>query len=98
MFLKNSNGMDVKLERDESGRNALEYNVIGGVLDFYFFSGPGPKEVARQYAEVVGTPAMVPYWSLGVSDGLVGAGVSLANRISSTSASTGIETGSRWQR
>lgn len=62
VFLLNSNGMDVKLTN-----GSLEYNVIGGVLDFYFLAGStsDPAAVARQYAQVVGTPAEVPYWSLG---------------------------------
>lgn len=36
-------------------------------MDFYFLAGSetDPTEVARQYAEVVGLPAEVPYWSLG---------------------------------
>lgn len=63
VFLLNSNGMDIKLT---SG--ALEYNVIGGVLDFYFLAGSetDPTQVAKQYAEIVGTPAEVPYWSFGL--------------------------------
>lgn len=62
VFLLNSNGMDIKLSKD-----ALEYNVIGGVLDFYFLAGSerDPTELARQYAEVAGLPAEVPYWSFG---------------------------------
>lgn len=67
VFLLNSNGMDIKIVEDgESG--SLEYNTIGGVLDFYFLAGSetDPTEVARQYAEVVGTPAEVPYWSFGL--------------------------------
>ena len=59
--------MDIKLMR-EGSVNTLEYNVIGGVLDFYFLAGSetDPAEVARQYAQVVGTPAEVPYWSFGL--------------------------------
>jgi alpha-glucosidase len=66
VFLLNSNGMDVKID-DVPGGTTLEYNVIGGVLDFYFLAGSesDPVEVARQYAEVVGKPAEVPYWSFG---------------------------------
>ncbi|KAF8888302.1 glycoside hydrolase family 31 protein [Infundibulicybe gibba] len=66
VFLLNSNGMDIKLTEAATG-TSLEYNVIGGVLDFYFLAGSttDPTEVARQYAEIVGTPAEVPYWSLG---------------------------------
>lgn len=65
VFLLNANGMDIKLTNN--GEAALEYNVIGGVLDFYFLAGSttDPTEVARQYAEIVGTPAEVPYWSFG---------------------------------
>ncbi|KAG5336840.1 hypothetical protein C0989_011815 [Termitomyces sp. Mn162] len=65
VFLLNSNGMDIKLTNTKG--TSLEYNVIGGVLDFYFLAGSAtdPTEVARQYAEIVGTPAEVPYWSFG---------------------------------
>ena len=65
VFLLNSNGMDVKI--NDTAGTSLEYNVIGGVLDFYFLAGSttDPTEVARQYAEIVGAPAEVPYWSFG---------------------------------
>ena len=43
----------------------LEYNTIGGVLDFYFVPGPSPQNVAQQYSEVVGKSAMMPYWGFG---------------------------------
>ena len=70
VFLLSSNGMDVKIRNNETetGATTLEYNVIGGVLDFYFLAGSttDPAEVARQYAQVVGTPAEVPYWSFGL--------------------------------
>ncbi|KAL1727755.1 glycoside hydrolase family 31 protein [Schizophyllum commune] len=67
VLLLNSNGMDIKLNNTD-GATSLEYNVVGGVLDFYFFAGSedDPTAVARQYAEVVGTPAEMPYWSFGL--------------------------------
>ena len=37
----------------------------GGVLDLYIFAGPTPELVVMQYLEVVGKPALVPFWSLG---------------------------------
>ncbi|OAA65035.1 alpha-glucosidase [Cordyceps fumosorosea ARSEF 2679] len=66
LFL-NSNGMDIMIDQDtaNSGRQYLEYNTLGGVLDFYFFAGPSPVEVSRQYGALAGTPAMQPYWGLG---------------------------------
>jgi alpha-glucosidase len=65
VLLLSSGGMDVKLRRQDK-KNSLEYNVIGGVLDLYFLAGPDPIDVSRQYAALIGTPAMIPYWSLGV--------------------------------
>ena len=63
VFLLNSNGMEVKIN-DTDGQY-LEYNILGGVLDFYFLAGPSPVKVAQQYAEVVGHSAMMPYWGFG---------------------------------
>lgn len=67
VLLMTSNGMDIKLDEDDEGRNYLEYRSTGGVLDLYFLAGPTPVEVSKQYAALIGTPAMIPYWSLGVS-------------------------------
>ncbi|KAL4994315.1 Alpha/beta-glucosidase agdC [Aspergillus recurvatus] len=65
VFLLNSNGMDIKIDRGLDNVHFLEYNILGGVLDFYFFAGPSPKDVSMQYAQVAGLPAMVPYWGFG---------------------------------
>jgi len=65
VFFLNSNGMDVIVDKTAGDEQYLEYNTLGGVLDFYFVAGPSPVEVAQQYASVVGLPAMMPYWSLG---------------------------------
>ncbi|KAG9092364.1 hypothetical protein FRC07_011682, partial [Ceratobasidium sp. 392] len=65
VLILNSNGMDVKLRP-----GSIKYNVIGGIMDFYFIGGndgkSGPADVARGYAKVAGLPASVPYWSLGL--------------------------------
>nr|OQO17493.1 hypothetical protein B0A51_15084 [Rachicladosporium sp. CCFEE 5018] len=60
VFLLNSNGMDIYIDNGH-----LEYNLIGGVIDLYFIAGPGPKDVAQQYAEITQLPQMTPYWGLG---------------------------------
>ncbi|KAJ3087680.1 alpha-glucosidase maltase [Quaeritorhiza haematococci] len=60
VFLLNSTGMDVFLNP-----GAITYKIMGGILDFYVVTGPHPYDVCRQYAEIVGRPAMMPYWTLG---------------------------------
>lgn len=64
VFLLNSNGMDVKIDSVD-GTQYLEYNTIGGIVDLYFMAGPTPVDVSKQYAEVAGLPAFIPYWTLG---------------------------------
>lgn len=56
--------MDIKIDQDSKGQ-FLEYNTLGGVLDFYFLAGSSPKDVAKQYSETVGKAVMMPYWGLG---------------------------------
>ncbi|KAL9944111.1 hypothetical protein D7B24_004845 [Verticillium nonalfalfae] len=64
VFLLNSNGMDVMVNKDDAGQY-LEYNTLGGVLDFWFLSGPSPVDVVKQYSDIVGLPSLQPYWGLG---------------------------------
>ncbi|KAG9298864.1 hypothetical protein G9A89_015885 [Geosiphon pyriformis] len=60
VFLLNSNGMDVCYENGK-----LTYKIIGGIIDFYILLGPKPQAVVEQYAQMIGYPYFIPYWSLG---------------------------------
>lgn len=66
VFFLNSNGMDILINNTKETGQYLEYNTLGGVLDFWFFAGPSPIDVVQQYAEVAGLPAFQPYWGLGL--------------------------------
>uniref|UniRef100_A0A2K5DJD8 Maltase-glucoamylase 2 (putative) n=1 Tax=Aotus nancymaae TaxID=37293 RepID=A0A2K5DJD8_AOTNA len=61
VLLLNSNAMDVTLQPTP----ALTYRTTGGILDFYIVLGPTPELVTQQYTELIGRPAMIPYWALG---------------------------------
>ncbi|GAD99202.1 alpha-glucosidase, putative [Paecilomyces variotii No. 5] len=65
VFLLNSNGMDIKINKTDDGAQYLEYNTLGGIFDFYFLAGPTPKDVSAQYSGIVGLPAMQSYWTFG---------------------------------
>lgn len=60
VFLLNSNGMDITLEKDR-----LVYQTIGGILDFHIVAGPAPADVVNQYTQLIGRPKLQPYWSYG---------------------------------
>lgn len=47
------------------GEESLTWRALSGVIDLYFFNGPTPKDVIRQYVKEVGLPALQPYWALG---------------------------------
>lgn len=61
VFLLNSNAMDVDIQP----MPAVTFRTIGGILDFYVFTGPSTTSVVQQYTEVIGRPQMPPYWALG---------------------------------
>jgi len=61
VFLFNSNAMDVIIQP----KPAITFRTVGGILDIFFFTGPTPNDVIRQFTELVGRPIMPPYWSLG---------------------------------
>ena len=65
VFILNSNAQDYKIDEFEYDQSKITYRTIGGILDLFFFAGPRPEDVIRQYQLVIGNPFMPPYWSLG---------------------------------
>ncbi|OJA15520.1 hypothetical protein AZE42_11697 [Rhizopogon vesiculosus] len=57
---------DIFLQTPPNSKVSLiEYRMIGGILDFYFFSGPTDAEVIAQYGSVIGYPMWQPAWGFG---------------------------------
>jgi len=46
-------------------RNQYSFGAEGGKLDYYFFSGPDPKQVIRDFTALVGRPQLPPLFALG---------------------------------
>ncbi|CAL8092206.1 unnamed protein product [Calicophoron daubneyi] len=61
IFLLNSNCQEVYM----TPMPAVVYRTIGGILDFFIFTGPTPADVIAQYYNLIGHPPVPPYWSLG---------------------------------
>ncbi|XP_077528166.1 lysosomal alpha-glucosidase-like [Haemaphysalis longicornis] len=45
---------------------ALTFRSLGSQVDVFVFGGPSPADVVRQYLDIVGRPAMPPFWALGL--------------------------------
>ncbi|KAG9219873.1 hypothetical protein CCMSSC00406_0009620 [Pleurotus cornucopiae] len=66
VFLLSAAGADILLLTPPgSAMSLVEYRMIGGVLDFYFFSSPTPQDVIEQYRVLVGLPTWQPIWGFG---------------------------------
>ncbi|KII83953.1 glycoside hydrolase family 31 protein [Plicaturopsis crispa FD-325 SS-3] len=66
VFLLSSSGADVLLRTPPSSNVSLvQYRMLGGILDFYLFSGPSPKSVVEQYGALIGLPTWQPAWGFG---------------------------------
>jgi alpha-glucosidase (family GH31 glycosyl hydrolase) len=66
VFLNSAAGADILLlSPPGTGKSLIEYRLLGGTLDLYFFSGPSPQEVVEQYSQVVGQPTWMPLWAFG---------------------------------
>lgn len=46
-------------------RDEYSFGSEGGPLDYYFFYGPTPKDVEKDYAWLTGTMPLPPKWTLG---------------------------------
>ncbi|XP_071095912.1 lysosomal alpha-glucosidase-like [Haliotis cracherodii] len=63
IFLINSNAL--RIDVIPTSPVTIRYRALGGILDFYVFTGPTPDDVIDQYWTLIGQPPLPPYWSLG---------------------------------
>ncbi len=48
-----------------TGQEAVVYAADGGEVNYYFFAGPGLKQVLGRYTELTGRMPLPPLWALG---------------------------------
>ncbi|KAI9567845.1 glycoside hydrolase family 31 protein [Boletus coccyginus] len=66
VLLLSSAGSDIFLQTPPNSQVSLiEYRMVGGILDFYFFSGPTDVEVIAQHGAMIGYPMWQPTWGFG---------------------------------
>ncbi|KAJ6259226.1 hypothetical protein Dda_6124 [Drechslerella dactyloides] len=60
VYLHNSNALDMVYDGSK-----ITYKVVGGILDFFVYTGPSYEDVIQQHQMVTGFPRLPPYYSLG---------------------------------
>lgn len=66
IFFRNSNAQaPIITYNGTDGSTTLSYITIGGQLELYFFIHGSAKEVIASYHQLIGTPNLPPFWSLG---------------------------------
>ncbi|KAH7890254.1 glycoside hydrolase family 31 protein [Phlebopus sp. FC_14] len=66
VLLLSAAGKDILLQTPpNSNVSLIQYRMISGILDFYFFSGPSDVEVISQYGAIIGYPMWQPSWGFG---------------------------------
>uniref|UniRef100_A0A914EEX1 P-type domain-containing protein n=1 Tax=Acrobeloides nanus TaxID=290746 RepID=A0A914EEX1_9BILA len=61
VFILNSNAQEVTTG---PGPHMI-YRTIGGELEIFYFPGPKPEDVIKQYEQVIGKPMLPAYWAFG---------------------------------
>ncbi|CAF0899838.1 unnamed protein product [Brachionus calyciflorus] len=61
LYLQNSNAIEVL----SNPMPSLTFITIGGILDIFVYLGPYPSDVIFQHTQVVGTPQIPQYFTLG---------------------------------
>jgi len=74
IYLYNSNGQRVRIRKLPKPFGdfdmAVDFITIGGVPEFYFFTGPTYELVIQEYHNLVGRPKLTPSYSAGLHVGL----------------------------
>jgi alpha-glucosidase (family GH31 glycosyl hydrolase) len=66
IYFRNSNAMSPVISYTGTSQSTFSYITTGGNVEMYLIlNAGGPKEVIRQYQNIIGKPVLPPLWSLG---------------------------------
>jgi alpha-glucosidase (family GH31 glycosyl hydrolase) len=65
LYFRNSNAMSPVLYYTGESTSTLSFIATGGQLEVYFLFKGTPKQIIKQYQNIVGKPHLPPFWSLG---------------------------------
>ena len=63
IFFDNSHWSSFDMGKEQPDK--YSFGATGGELDYYFISGPSPKDILSRFTELVGRMPIPPRWSLG---------------------------------
>ena len=65
MYFRNSNAMSPVVSYTGKYTSTFSYITTGGQLELYMMFNGSPKDIIKQYHNIIGKPALPPAWSLG---------------------------------
>lgn len=63
VLVDHTGNVEVDAGQEEAG--LIQFTIEGDILAAYFFAGPTPADVLRQYSELTGRMPLPPRWALG---------------------------------
>ena len=65
VYFRNTNAMSPVLKFTGDSTSTLSFISIGGDIEIYFMFKGTPKQIIKQYQNIIGLPSLPPFWALG---------------------------------
>ena len=71
IYFRNTNAMSPVITYTGDSTSTLSYITTGGQIEIYLMMRGTPKQIIKQYQNIVGLPLLPPMWALGWHTGAV---------------------------
>jgi alpha-glucosidase (family GH31 glycosyl hydrolase) len=65
VYFRNTNAMSPVIQHTGESQSTFSYITTGGQIEIYLMFKGGPKDIIKQYQNIIGKPVLPPFWSLG---------------------------------